>query len=198
MRLIISSLALAVVVGYLAGGRLGLLAQLEIRWPYVALAGLGLQVAPVPGPTLPLVLLLVSFVLLIAFAAVNVRARMVGFPLILIGIVLNFVVIAVNQGMPVSREALVASGQAETLSLLARDGGVKHHLVGPDDRLLFLGDVIVIRPVSMVASVGDLIAYAGVLWLVLMGMVGQVVRVRPQPIPVGVTSDAIRSLQHVR
>jgi len=135
MRLIISSLALAVVVGYLAGGRLGLLAQLEIRWPYVALAGLGLQVAPVPGPTLPLVLLLVSFVLLIAFAAVNVRARMVGFPLILIGIVLNFVVIAVNQGMPVSREALVASGQAETLSLLARDGGVKHHLVGPDDRL---------------------------------------------------------------
>ena len=198
MRLIISSLALAVVVGYLAGGRLGLLAQLEIRWPYVALAGLGLQVAPVPGPTLPLVLLLVSFVLLIAFAAVNVRARMVGFPLILIGIVLNFVVIAVNQGMPVSREALVASGQAETLSLLARDGGVKHHLVGPDDRLLFLGDVIVIRPVSMVASVGDLIAYAGVLWLVLMSMVGQVVRVRPQPIPVGVTSDAIRSLQHVR
>ncbi|MGH2661083.1 MAG: DUF5317 family protein [Actinomycetota bacterium] len=198
MRLIISSLALAVVVGYLAGGRLGLLAQLEIRWPYVALAGLGLQVAPVPGPTLPLVLLLVSFVLLIAFAAVNVRARVVGFPLILIGIALNFVVIAVNQGMPVSREALVASGQAETLSLLARDGGVKHHLVGPDDRLLFLGDVIVIRPLSMVASVGDLIAYAGVLWLVLMSMVGQVARVRPRPIPVGVTSDAIRSLQHVR
>ena len=198
MRLILSSLALAVVVGYLGGGRLGPLAHLEIRWPYVALAGLGLQVAPVPGPTLPLVLLFVSFVLLVVFAAVNVRAGVVGFPLILIGIVLNFAVIAVNQGMPVSREALVASGQAETLSLLARDGGVKHHLAGPDDRLLFLGDVIVIRPVSMVASVGDLIAYAGVLWLVLMGMVGQVARVRPGPIPVGVTSDAIRSLQHVR
>jgi len=198
MRLIISSLALAVVVGYLAGGRLAPLAQLEIRWPYVALAGLGLQVAPVPGPTLPLVLLLVSFVLLVAFAAVNVRARVVGFPLILIGIVLNFAVIGVNQGMPVSREALMASGQAETLALLARDGGVKHHLAGPDDRLLFLGDVIVIRPVSMVASVGDLIAYAGVLWLVLMGMVGQVAQVRLPPIPVGVTSDAIRSLQHVR
>jgi len=197
MRLIISSLALAVVVGYLAGGRLGPLAQLEIRWPYVALAGLGLQVAPVPGPTLPLVLLLVSFVLLVAFAAVNVRARVVGFPLILIGIVLNFAVIAVNQGMPVSREALVASGQADTLALLARGGGVKHHLVGPDDRLLFLGDVIVIRPVSMVASVGDLIAYAGVLWLVLMGMVGKVAQVQPRPIPVGVTSEAIRSLQHV-
>ena len=198
MRLIISSLTLAVVVGYLAGGRLAPLAQLEIRWPYVALAGLGLQVAPVPGPTLPLVLLLVSFVLLVAFAAANVKARVVGFPLILIGIVLNFAVIAVNQGMPISREALIASGQAETLSLLARDGGVKHHLAGPDDRLLFLGDVIVIRPVSMVASVGDLIAYAGVLWLVLMGMVGKVAQVQPRPIPVGVTSEAIRSLQHVR
>jgi len=198
MRLIISSFALAVVVGYLAGGRLGPLAHLEIRWPYVALAGLALQVAPVPGPTLPLVLLLVSFALLVAFAAGNVRAGVVGFPLILIGILLNFAVIAVNQGMPVSREALVASGQAETLALLARDGGVKHHLAGPDDRLVFLGDVIVIRPVSMVASVGDLIAYAGVLWLVLMGMVGQVARVRLGPISVGVTSDAIRSLQHVR
>lgn len=198
MRLIISSLALAVVVGYLAGGRLAPLAQLKIRWPYVALAGLGLQVAPVPGPTLPLVLLMVSFVLLVAFAAVNVEARVVGFPLILIGILLNFAVIAANQGMPVTREALIASGQGDTLALLARDGGVKHHLAGPDDRLLFLGDVVVIRPVSMVASVGDVIAYGGVLWLVLMAMVGQAAPARERVIQVGVTSEAIRSLPHVR
>jgi hypothetical protein len=173
MRLIATSLALAVVIGYLLGGRLSSVASLRVRWQPLAVVGLALQVIPVPGRALPLALLYVSFALLIAFALANVAAGVAGSWLILIGIALNFVVIGLNQGMPVTRDALVASGQGETLAVLLDDGGAKHHLAGPDDRLLFLGDVLPIRPIRMVASPGDLIAYGGVVWLVVAAMLGR-------------------------
>jgi hypothetical protein len=173
MRLIAASLALAVAIGYLLGGRLSSVASLRVRWQPLAIVGLALQVIPVPGRALPLGLLYVSFALLIVFALANVAGRVPGSWLILIGISLNFTVIALNQGMPVTRDALVASGQGETLAVLLNDGGAKHHLAGPDDRLLFLGDVLPIRPIRMVASPGDLIAYAGVVWLVVAAMLGR-------------------------
>jgi hypothetical protein len=173
MRLIAASLVLAVAVGYLLGGRLSSVASLRVRWQPLAIVGLVLQVIPVPGRALPLGLLYVSFVLLIAFALANVAARVPGSWLILIGIALNFTVIGLNQGMPVTRDALVASGQGDTLAVLLHDGGAKHHLAGPDDRLVFLGDVLPIRPIRMVASPGDLIAYAGVVWLVVAAMLGR-------------------------
>jgi len=173
MRLIAASLVLAVAIGYLLGGRLSSVASLRVRWQPLAIVGLGLQVIPVPGRALPLGLLYVSFALLIAFALANIAARVAGSWLILIGIALNFTVIGLNQGMPVTRDALVASGQGETLAVLLHDGGAKHHLAGPDDRLLFLGDVLPIRPLRMVASPGDLIAYAGVVWLVVAAMLGR-------------------------
>ena len=53
-------------------------------------------------------LLYVSFALLVAFV-IAANIRIIGFPLVLIGIVLNLTVIAANQGMPVTKRALVAS-----------------------------------------------------------------------------------------
>jgi hypothetical protein len=194
MRLIAASLALAVAIGYLLGGRLSSMATLRVRWQPLAIAGLALQVIPVPGRALPLGLLYVSFVLLIAFALVNVAARTAGSWLILIGIALNFTVIGLNQGMPVTREALVASGQGETLAVLLDDGGAKHHLAGPEDRLLFLGDVLPIRPIRMVASPGDLVAYAGVVWLVVAAMLGRFALSGERP---GAPAVLPQSLHHV-
>jgi len=181
MRLIAASLALAVVIGYLLGGRLSSVASLRVRWQSFAIVGLALQVIPVPGRALSLGLLYVSFALLLAFALANVRAGVAGSWLILIGIALNFTVIGLNQGMPVTRDALVASGQGETLAVLLDDGGAKHHVAGPSDRLLFLGDVLPIRPIRMVASPGDLIAYAGVVWLVVAAMLGRFAPSRERP-----------------
>jgi hypothetical protein len=104
----------------------------------------------------------------VVFAAVNIR--LAGFPLIAIGICCNFLVIAVNHGMPVTRQALVASGQAYTLQMLVHDGGAKHHLADDSDRLLVLGDVIAIGPLQQAVSVGDLFTYGGVVWLIVAGM----------------------------
>jgi len=167
MKLVVVSFLVALAVGYAAGGRLSAFAGLKIRWSVVAIAGLALQAAPVPGRTLPLVFLWVSFGLLLAFVVANIRVA--GFAFILIGILLNFTVIALNHGMPVTRHALVASGQQETLTLLVEEGGAKHHLAA-DDRLLFLGDVIPIAPIHQAVSVGDVFTYLGVMWVIVTGM----------------------------
>jgi Family of unknown function (DUF5317) len=173
MSLIFATLVLAALLGLLLGGRLSELARLHVRWAPAAAIGLALQLAPVSGNRWPLVLLYVSFAILTAFAIANIRGRVPGSWLILIGIWLNFVVIAVNQGMPVARDALVRSGQMDTLEVLVDDGGAKHHLAGPDDTLSFLGDVIAIgAPVHQAVSVGDVFTYAGVGWLVVGGMRG--------------------------
>ncbi|HET7869062.1 MAG TPA: DUF5317 family protein [Actinomycetota bacterium] len=194
MRLIAASLALAVAIGYLLGGRLSSVASLRVRWQPLAIVGLALQVIPVPGRALSLGLLYVSFVLLIAFGLANVAARVPGSLLILIGIALNFTVIGLNQGMPVTRDALVASGQGETLAVLLHDGGAKHHVSGPDDRLLFLGDVLPILPIRMVASPGDLIAYGGVVWLVVSAMLGRFASSRERSVGVAVLPKSIHDI----
>src|SRR5919202_1758522 len=80
--------------------------------------------------------------------------RWPGFALVLLGLALNLAVIGANGGMPVSRRAIVASGQQDTLAALLRDGdGVKHHLAGPRTRLLPLADVLAVpQPVGQVIS----------------------------------------------
>jgi uncharacterized protein DUF5317 len=124
-------------------------------------------------------------VLLIGFAVINLRARVPGFVLILIGMLMNVTVIAANDGMPVSRGALVASHQEETLPILLHGAGAKHHLAGPNDRLMFLADVIAVPPLDQVVSLGDVFAYGGVVWLIVAGM-----RRRDGAVELGTAPDA--------
>ena len=176
MRLVLVSFAVAIGVGYVLGGRLSWLSGIKVRWFPLALLGLSLQMAPVPGDRWPVFFLYVSFVLLLVFALANLRVW--GFAVITIGIVLNFTVIVANGGMPVSRQSLIDSGQASTLTDLVSSGGAKHHLVGPDDRLTFLADVIAIpAPVSQSVSAGDVFTYGGVALLIAAAM-----RRRPEDI----------------
>ena len=56
---------------------------------------------------------MISFVLLTVFAVK--KPAVSGFPIILAGIAMNFLVIGLNSGMPVARHALVASDQMATL-----------------------------------------------------------------------------------
>jgi Family of unknown function (DUF5317) len=172
VKLILVVLGLAVLGGGLLGGRLSVLSRIHLRWPAAAIAGLALQLAPVPGRVLPVMLLVLSFALLGAFSCANLR--IFGFPLVLAGTLLNLTVIAIDGGMPVARQALVASGQADALHALIAHGGAKHHLAGPGDRLVALGDVIALPPpVSQAVSVGDGLTYAGVVCVVIAGMTGR-------------------------
>src|SRR5688500_2141232 len=174
MKLGASGLVLGIAVGTVRGGRLSQLSELKPRYAPLACAGRVPQLVTPPGPS-PLVFLISSFLLLTAFALANIR--IFGFAAILAGVVLNFAVIAINGGMPVAREAIIASGQEGTLAPLLEQPGVKHHLAGPNDRMLFLGDVIAVpAPVGQVISVGDLVTYGGMA-LVIAGSM----RRRPSP-----------------
>jgi uncharacterized protein DUF5317 len=177
VKLIGGFLLLAAVVGLLLGGRPANLARIQLRLMPLAIVGFALQLVNLPGRLpgtdleWPLVFLLTSFVLLVTFAATNLSTT--GFWVILVGTLLNFTVIAVNGGMPVSREALVKSGQAGTVRGLTNSADlyVKHHLAGPADRLLVLGDVIPLPPpISQTISVGDIFTYGGVVVVIVAAM----------------------------
>jgi hypothetical protein len=175
MLLIVAALVLAVLVGYAVGGRIRNLEHLRLRWWGLALGGLVLQVAPYPtniAHWLAFAILLASFVMLVAFGWLN--RRVAGLPVILLGLCLNLLVIGVNQGMPVTKEALVNSGQLSLLDDLIHNGGAKHHLATDDDHLVFLSDAIGIpKPIGQAVSVGDIFVYAGMIWTIAAAMRGR-------------------------
>jgi MFS family permease len=183
VRLLGVTLIGAIALGLVLRGRPANLAEVRFRFAWLGLLGVALQLPTVSGTAGDL-LLLASFGCLLAVVLLNLRQP--GFALVLLGLVLNLLVIGVNRGMPVSREAILASGQASTLAELRRSDSPKHHLMGPRDRLTFLGDVIAIGPpIRRAVSVGDLAALLGIGWFV----VGTMRRRQGSPTPVA-TAEA--------
>jgi hypothetical protein len=105
------------VVGKLAGGRLGALADTPIAGKELVFAALGLQIVAFPFDFLPWttpsslsrILWLASFALLILVLVLNRRLR--GAAIIAAGLTSNLVAVVANHGlMPVRLEALRAAG----------------------------------------------------------------------------------------
>jgi Family of unknown function (DUF5317) len=167
------------LLGLATGGRLASLADVPLRWWGALAAGVALQVlaGPIglggrPGTTA----VAGSYLCLIAFGLAN-RA-LGGMPVVIVGLLLNATVILANGGMPVRAEA-VASVGLDPDELDAADLGAKRHLEGPDDQLTFLGDVLPLRPLGEVVSVGDVVLAAGV-----AGLLFRLLRRRsPAPLP---------------
>ena len=106
-------------------------------------------------------LILVSYVLLLAFCVLNLRHA--GMGVVFVGIALNLVVMGLNGGMPVRREAIVASGITTRIDDVdSLDFGTKRHLETDDDRLPVLGDIIPVPVAGEVLSFGDLAMSVGV------------------------------------
>jgi hypothetical protein len=169
MKLMAFALASSVLIGFALRGRLANLGRMRLQWMPLALVGAALQFVTGPGSVFPLVCLYVSFVVLTIFALKNIKIA--GFAVILVGIALNFLVIGLNAGMPVSVHALRASGQGQFLRDLRRDPYPKHHVATSHDTMAFLGDVIPVPPpVAQVLSIGDLFTYAGVVVVIAAGM----------------------------
>ena len=169
MKLMLVFMTLILVIGHLLGGRLRNVSQIHLSWAWMALVGLALQFVTGPGSTVPLACLYLSFFFLVAFVVKNIEVF--GFPVILVGILLNLVVIGINGGMPVSKHALRASDQQQFMSDLENNPFPKHHLATDDDQLRFLGDVIPIpAPVAQAISVGDILTYGGVGMVIVSAM----------------------------
>jgi len=122
------------------------------------------------------ILLVFSYILLLAFVWLNRRLR--GMWLIGLGLILNFAVIVANGGfMPITPEALIATGQenlAPGLQAGAHVRGTKD-IVLPrtDTRLYWLSDIFILPPpfpLPSVFSLGDLLLAIGVFWLLQSAM----------------------------
>jgi hypothetical protein len=171
--LIVGAVVVGVAVGLLMGGSVRELAEVQFRWWGLAILGLALQLVPVPSRPgqldhwLATGLLIASYVALLVFVAANLRY--VGFWVVAAGFALNVLVISLNGGMPVGDHALrvaYGSGYPATLRELVAGGGAKHHLERPGDVLTPLADVIPVgKPVGNVFSFGDMLALAGVAWV---------------------------------
>jgi uncharacterized protein DUF5317 len=182
MILIVLTLALGTAVGLATGGSLLYFPSIRLRRWWLAAIGVVLQFVN-PSGWLGHVAVVVSFACLLVFAILNIRAA--GFALICVGLALNALVILFNGGMPVTREAIIRSGQGSTLpGLVAGEGGAKHHVADSGSQLLILGDVIgVPGPIGQVVSVGDILLDAGIAWYVAASM-----HKRREPLPVGDTA----------
>lgn len=173
MVLVLIVIGLSVLIGFVAGGSLRPFERLRVRWWGAALLGLALQGIPPSaelGEPAGTALVLASYGLLLGFAWAN--RRLPALWLVMTGLVLNVAVIGANRGMPVSASAVETAGAS--VAGLAEGGTSKHHLLGPEDTLTPLADVIGIPPpVGAVLSVGDLLLYAGVAVLVVAVMLGR-------------------------
>lgn len=147
----------------LLGGRIGLLSTIRIRYSWVILVALAVQVLitvvlPRVAPHTLLVVAHVATYVLAGFV-VWVNRRLPGLLVIGFGALLNAVTITLNDGtLPASRHALAAAGIKLDPSEFNNSGEV-HHAV-----LAFLGDVMATprwMPFPNVVSIGDLIIIAG-------------------------------------
>ena len=129
-------------------------------------------------------LLVLSYASLLVVLIVN--HRLPASRVMMLGLTLNLVVVGVNGGMPVSPAAIVAAGGTPSAAGDRLDA--KRHVSDGDDQLVFLGDAIGIPPpVGAVVSVGDLLLYGGLTWLVLQGTRGRG-PASPRPLAVWVHS----------
>jgi hypothetical protein len=163
--------AAGVVAGYLRGGGLGRLADLPIRWAWLALAALGAQVVlffPGVGAALGGVAPVAYVLSSVAVLAVVIRnIRLVGVPLIAAGAACNLLAIVANGGyMPASPDALASLGWTEAQ-------GYSNSVVLADPALAPLTDVFALPdwlPFANVFSIGDVLIAVGVAIVVAWGM----------------------------
>ena len=171
MFLVLAILVGALAAGFLAGGSLRSFERVHMHWWGVAALGLLVQIVPAPGldASSRLVSGLIvasSYGLLMAFIAVNRRVPAAF--LMFVGLAMNLVVVGANGGMPVTAEAIRASGGH---SFEVADG--RHHLAGEADVLVMLGDTVPVPGLGVVLSPGDVLLYAGVAWFVVAVMRGR-------------------------
>jgi len=161
VRFVLVAVGIGAAVGLSRTGRPRHGVDRPVRlWP-VLLSGLVLQLAAgrIDDGT-AVTLLLLSYLLLVAFALANLAV--VGMWLVALGVTLNFAVIALNDGMPVRPAALVEAGVTGPEEVATFQPAGQRHIEGIGDRLTVLADVVPVRPLREVLSFGDLILAVGV------------------------------------
>ena len=178
-KILLLTLGVAVAAGWVAGGRLRRLSDLHFKGVPILLGSLVVALLPLfveIGDRGARVLSGVANLVVIGFLAVNVRthrgAVRAGIAVMMLGWMLNAIVITANGGMPLSPWAYEQSGQSVTTDPITagQDGFYKIVLAGKGTWLRELGDVIPIRAIVQVVSIGDLLIVAGIDGVIIAAM----------------------------
>lgn len=180
MSLVATVVVLAVVIGLVTGGRLRELAHIPLRHVWLVWIAFLLQflLAFLPADlrqTLRLPIVGLAFALAVAWVVLMwpplshwLRVALV---LVVAGWAMNFVVISLNNGMPVSAETLERVG-LPTENIESGDLS-KHVKLDDDTELSWLGDVIplpLFGPLRKAISLGDVVMLLGLLLFIPVGM----------------------------
>ena len=172
MIFFVATIALAIIVIVATKGSFERLGRLRFRVMWLLFVGLAIQivleVVEFPKDRIEDVgfaILLCSYVAILGFCFVNRSVR--GMTLIAIGVALNVLVIALNQGMPTKDDVRERDGRQVHVPI---EQTVKHRPEADDDLLGFLGDVITApRFPNQQFSIGDIVMGLGIVDLCFEG-----------------------------
>jgi hypothetical protein len=161
----IGTVVLSVLAVTLTKGSFERLGRIQLRALWVLLVALFAQLALefVDLPTsrlddLGVGLLLATYVLIFVFCYLN--RGLPGMSIVTIGVAMNVLVIALNQGMPTKDDVVERAGR-EVHEPIERT--VKHRPQEDDDLLVFLGDVLSAPGIpNQQFSIGDIVIGLGV------------------------------------
>jgi len=156
-------LIVAVAASRLRGGRVANLAQASLSRPWLLFLAVALQVAVDLGTSSGFLgdasgtgwaLLVTSQLVVLGFVVAN--RHLPGMALVALGLAFNAVVMAANGAMPVDPEAIRALGMEDPELIPG-----KHTLLGEHTLLPWLADIIPVRPLRSIISVGDVVLGLG-------------------------------------
>lgn len=164
MLFTVGLMALAGVVAFLSGGRGH--GRVRLRLPWLVVGVILARVAAEAGgldDRASLALGVASLLLLFGLATANLA--LVGMPIVVIGLLLNLAVIAVEGAMPVDRQAAVVAGLAARDDPAGEPLGAERRLADNDEDLTAdiraAGAVAAVPFLDEVVGFGDLILAAG-------------------------------------
>jgi uncharacterized protein DUF5317 len=169
--ILLAAIPIGVVVGLGLGGRLESLAEVHLRWAWVAVVGLLVQVVlftpagdALAGGLGPAIYLASTAAV---FVAVLRNWRLRGMPIVALGALSNLIAIAANGGtMPADPAALAAAG-------LDGPGAHTNSVVLADPALRPLTDIFAIPagvPLANVFSLGDVLIGLGIVVVIAAAM----------------------------
>jgi hypothetical protein len=159
---------LALFMGLLFGGSFESLVATKVRWLWLVYVGFVVQIALlIWSPSWitdgrELAVLALTNVPIGLFMAANYRLP--GMVLAALGLALNLLVISANGAMP------VATGAATGIDPSVEDAGIKHEWLNNSTELPWLADVIPIRLLGSVLSLGDILLACGIGYFVFAQM----------------------------
>jgi hypothetical protein len=168
----VATIALAIIVVVVTKGSVERLGRLRFRMLWLLFLGLAVQivleVVDFPKDRIEdagFAILLLSYAFILAFCLLNRSVR--GMTIIAIGVALNVLVIALNQGMPTKDDVRERGGREVHVPI---EQTVKHRPQEDDDLLGFLGDVITAPGFpNQQFSIGDIVMGLGIVDLCFEG-----------------------------